>query len=598
MTKFEAAALRRKSRLTLLTSILATAALPPCVFGEIKLLTGDANGNVHQRDATLLDLSADGDLVLFTSGPPVTGSTPGITQGGLYVRKLSANSLTFVGDTSVPGPVDASFSNDGRYVTWHDTSANSLVYWRDVQTNTTRLITPSADGACRRPVISGDGRYVAYASIARNLVSNPAKLQAAGRAGVYLYDSTAQTTVVVSLASTGDALGTGIGAGSSVATSPNEFDFSNDGKFIVFSSDATNVHPDRKATYPAGFLCICRRNLTTGAVDLLNKTAAGALSDGNFSSPRLNTNGSRATFFGFFVGALGTMVKMIPSVNNPFGTDLYVKDAGTGEVWWASKTTDNSASDGAYGPNAISGDGQTVAFASSGTKLVTGNTDAGGGHNGSFDIFRADLGAAGAVTTTQITLSPNGSGNVDYRVGPLLPGTGDYVAFCTSQVQSMLGTGNNDSIYFHGFGVGTLPVPTGPSFSQWASTLPAGQRGYTDNPAGDGVPNLTKFVMGMNGNAPDVSRLPVREVKTGAELGLAGNTSRYLTLRVRILRNLPAGITWKVRAAGTLTGLGTDNGSAIQVGAPVADGDYDVFLFRHPQPLTGQGFMDVKITAQ
>jgi hypothetical protein len=104
--------------------------------------------------------------------------------------------------------------------------------------------------------------------------------------------------------------------------------------------------------------------------------------------------------------------------------------------------------------------------------------------------------------------------------------------------------------------------------------------------------------MGMNGNAPDVSRLPAREVKTGAELGLSGNTSRYLTLRVRILRNLPAGITWKVRAATTLAGLGADNGTAVQVGIPVADGDYDVYLFRHPQPLTGQGFMDVKIAVQ
>lgn len=456
--------------------------------GQVVLLTGDSNNNVHQRDATILDLSADGDLVLFASGPPVSGSTPGITQGGFHVRKISTNTLTFVGDSSVSMGPDASFSDDGRYLTWRGTNDNDL-YWRDTVSNLTRLITTGADGASRRPVISADGRYVAYASVARNLVSNSSKLQANGRPGIYLYDSATQATTVVSLAKNGNALSSGIGAASAVANAGNEFDFSSDGKYIVFSSDATN---DRPAGFPNGFLCVYRRNLTTGAVDVLNTSSGGTVSDGNFSTPRISANGARVTFFGAFVGTFGGK-RMINSVDNGFGTDLYVKDAGTGEVWWASKTTDNSDSDGAYGPNAISGDGQTVAFASSSAKFVTANADPVAGNDGTFDIFRVDLLSGGSVLTTLVTSSPNGSGNVDYRFGPFLPGNGDYTAFCTSQVDAMLGIGSNDTINFQGFGVGAPALPAVPEI-----TVLAGKTLLTDN---SGRVNLGTVKVGKSGVA-------------------------------------------------------------------------------------------------
>ncbi len=428
--------------------------------GAVKLLTGDSNNAVHQNSASLLDLSADGDYVLFSSGPPVTGSTPGITEGGYYVRKLSANTLTFVGDNSVPGGAEASFSDNGRYLTWRGT--DSFIYWRDSVADDTRLITPAADGASRRPVMSADGRYVAYASVARNVVSNTAKLQPAGRPGVYLYDSSTETTTVVSLTKTGAALDTGVGASGAVANAGNEFDFSADGKYIVFSSDATNAHPNRPSDYPAGFLCIYRRNLSSGAVDLLNRNSGGSVSDGNFYSPRVSANGSRVTFFGGFVG-LYKSVGMVSNVSNTFGFDMFVKDAGSGDVWWATKTTNGSNSDGAYSAfNAISGDGETVSFGSTGTKFVTANTDPAIGNSGTFDVFRVDLSGGGSVKTTHVTASPNGSGNVDFREGPLLPGNGDYTAFCSSQVEAMLGTGSQDTINYQGFSVSAPPVAKKP----------------------------------------------------------------------------------------------------------------------------------------
>jgi hypothetical protein len=57
----------------------------------VKLMTGDSANNLHNNSSTLQDLSADGDYVLFTSGPPPVGSTPGIAEGGFYVRRISTH---------------------------------------------------------------------------------------------------------------------------------------------------------------------------------------------------------------------------------------------------------------------------------------------------------------------------------------------------------------------------------------------------------------------------------------------------------------------------------------------------------------------------
>ena len=211
---------------------------------EVRLLTGDANQQIQPRSANVLDLSGDGDLVLFSATPAVSpATTPGIAVGGLYIRKISAGSLTFVAENAPNdgGHTEASLSDDGRYLAW--STVNSTIYWRDVQSNITRKITISPDGACRQPVISADGRYVAYLSLARNLITDTSKLPPSGRAAVFVYDNQTQTTTIGSLAPGNAALtGGGVGASSNPL---NSFDFSANGQFLVYATEAPNSHPDR-----------------------------------------------------------------------------------------------------------------------------------------------------------------------------------------------------------------------------------------------------------------------------------------------------------------------------------------------------------------
>jgi len=568
---------------------------------EVRMLTGDSNNAAHSNDSYLQDLSADGDLVLFNSGPPPSGSTPGIAAGGLYRRKISTVTLAFVGDSSVAGGVvHADMSDDGRYITWSNSTRH--IYWRDTQTGTTRHLTAGADQDSGRPYMSADGRYVAYASFARNLVVDTSKLPSStSRGSVLLYDSAVQTTVVASLNESGAALSSGLGASSSGYPVINEFHLSGNGRYLIFSSDATNL-ASRPAANTAGFLCIYRRDLQTGAVVLVNRNSSGTGADGNFTAPRLNADGTRAVFAGLYSGGLfGTGVKMTTAAPTSFGADIFAKDLSNETVWWVTRTTTGASQNGfALGPViAISGNGNVVSFASDASNLVAEATDTGGGTSGSGDIFRVDLGAAGATTTTWVSRSPNGSGNVDYRVGPFLPGTGNYVAFCTSQLAAMFSTGNNASIFFQGVGVGTLPVvvlPTYLPFATWAAGLPAGEQDYGDNPSGDGIDNLEKYFLGANAAVTDLSKVPVRSSVPGTALGLPGDSNTYLTIQFRVRRDLPPGFLWQVNASQDLLNL-SSAGGAVQVGAAVADGDYDIYLFRYPSPMNGKGFMNVSFTA-
>jgi len=429
-------------------------------FAAVRLLTGDLAGNPHGADSTLLDLSSDGDFVLFHTSPPVSGTASGITTSGFHVRQLSTQSVRYVGDASVVGGPEASFSDNGRYLAWCGT--DGMIYWRDSVANVTRVVTQGADGISFRPVMSADGRYVAYASLARNVVVNRNALQPAGRAGVYLYDSVAATSTVVSLGSSGKPLNKGIGAASAVDPAGAEFDFSLDGKTIVFSSDSTMVHPARSAAYPAGLRCVYRRNLVTGAVDLVNRNMRSEVAEGDFRHPRVSADGRRVAYFGDSVGSSGGPLMEI-DLFNPSGTDLYVKDLATGMVWWGSATSTRELADGSLAPNfALSGNGKTIAFGSTGTNYVDFNTDPDSGTRSKNDVFRADLGEGGSTITTLVTSAPARIGNVDFSVGPLLPGDGSYTAFCTYQVDAMLGRGNSDSGFYHGFGVDApslIPTP-------------------------------------------------------------------------------------------------------------------------------------------
>lgn len=564
---------------------------------EVRLITGDANGALHQQDTFLLDLSGDGNWVLFSSGPPPVGSTPGFPVGGLYLRDLRTGALRLVpkpadGDGGAAG--EASVSDDGRYVAWHTAKFN--VYWQDTQTGESRLLT-SEPGKSRTPILSADGRYVAYVSVSRSLVSDPAQLPAAGRAAVYVYDAQTRTTTVGSLTHDGHGLSSGVG----LQAPSLEFDFSADGRFVFFATDSANVHPDRAKAASQAYYWSYRRSLETGQVDVVCRNGDGAVPAGNFNMPRCDGTGNRVLLLGGFVGLGGgpTFVKGYSAV---FGTDLYAKDVGTGEGWLVSKTTDGNPPDGPFasGAHAISRDGKVAAFASSATKFILEPSDPAGSVDlNPYDVFRAELKSNSEVRLELVTRALVGTENVGHFSGPFLPGDGRYVAFVSRNHQPLIGQGEVSSIWEQGFAVGAFgesPIAT-TTYAEWAHALPESDRGLLSTPRGDGISNLRKFVFGIAPTSSDHDQLPRPVIAAGTSLGLVNDPRLYLTVSVRVLRGLPAGYGLAARAASRLGSFGD---VLEPVGAPIADGKVDVLQFRSPEPIgnaPGSGFLRIDVFA-
>ena len=566
------------------TGLLLLAA--PASRSDVRLLTGDADGQLHSQDSWVLDLSGDGQRVLFRSGPPPSGTTPGIPANGLYVRDLQAGTLRLVAsnpssDTDASAVVDGSMSDDGRYVAWHTASLN--VYWRDTGTGETRLLNPGAPGTSRTPILSADGRHVAFVSTARTLVADTAALPAPSRAAVYVYDSADATLEVASVAFDGKGLNTGVG----LASPWTEFDFSADGQWVLFSTESANVHPDRVANGGQVLFWTYRRNIHTGHIDVVCRNPAGEIAEGNFASPRSDGTGNRILFSGNFVG-IGAGPVLIEGRNNPFGSDLYAKDMTTGEVWLVSQTVDGSPVNAAYVATALalSRDGRVAAFGSRGSNHVPEPTDPSGSVDSNpFDLFRVDLGPDGVATISLVTRPFHGGENVGYFIGQLLPGDGRYVAFVAVNHFPLLGTGQVSSIWEHGFAVGTFePGPEPSAYDLWAAPLAVPDRPGAARPFGDGISNLRKFVHGHPPSAWTGTGLPSVEVRTGAEAGQPGDDRPFLVLMVQVRRDLPEGFGVRVFAAATLDGLESEPVLLVPIGPAAPEGAVDILRFVHPVP--------------
>ncbi len=136
------------------------------------------------------------------------------------------------------------------------------------------------------------------------------------------------------------------------------------------------------------------------------------------------------------------------------------------------------------------------------------------------------------------------------------------------------------------------------AYDAWAEGMafPPGEEGPDAN-ADDGlVDNVFEFLNGTNPLDPADDTLPEGEVKSAADLGLAGD-KHYLTIRAR-LRVERNGITVTAEAGPTLDGLLPAH--AVQAGAPVPDGDFEIVTWYYAVAIEDgdTGFMRLRATAE
>lgn len=369
-------------------------------------------------------VSADGRYIAFQSDAPnlVADDSNNVTD--IFLRDQTTGTTIRVSrglDDAQPDLASANpvISADGRYIAFESVATNLVVddlnaqrdifvYDRDTQTTTRASVgTGGIEGTqySFSPSISADGQLVAFASYSPNLVtpdgnSNP---------DIFVYDLVGDVTERISSA---DADGAAF-----------EPVISANGQFVVYRSLATNLVENDTNTVADIFL-FDRLNLTTTRV---SANSGGEQGNGDSQNPSISADG----LYVVFESAANNLV----TGDTNSSSDIFLHDTSDGTTRRVNISSGGQqAFDGGSGGGVISADGQYIAFASLANTLVPGD------NNELNDIFVHSL-----IDGTTVRASVNNSGQQaagGHSAQPAISGDGAYVVFQSGAVNLVTGDTN------------------------------------------------------------------------------------------------------------------------------------------------------------
>jgi Tol biopolymer transport system component len=299
-------------------------------------------------------------------------------------------------------------STDGRYVAFASAATNLVngdtngwtdIFAHDQETNTTSRVSvrsngEQANGNSFGPAISGDGRVVVFYSLASNLVDGDTN----GRPDIFAHDrQTGQTTlvsVVVNGTTNGDSF---------------DPDVSRDGRYVVFSSFASNlIGGDNNNS--GDIFRWDRIALTMARISIDN---FGTEANSYSRSPSISGDGQRIVF-------TSNASNLVTGDGNNLA-DIFMRDTSSGTTSRINIAdgTGASANGDSWDP-AISEDGQFIVYASLASNLVS--TD----FNGYPDIFLRDLPLS---QTRLVSRATDGTQANDWCESPAVSNNGRFVTF-------------------------------------------------------------------------------------------------------------------------------------------------------------------------
>jgi Tol biopolymer transport system component len=320
--------------------------------GAVTLLDMTAIGTVADSNSTQPDISGDGRYIVFQSYASNLVAKDKNNDSDVFLKEIQTGTLKLVSATATGRTGDGwsgnpDLSSDGRFVVFQSQAGNLMegdfngafdIYLRELQTNTLSLLSRSADfllgnGDSVTPVINADGRLVAFASDASNLVENDRN----ATRDVFLKNTQTGEVTLISANALGES-------GYGMSDSPS---ISADGSKVVFRSYATDLVADVEND---GTSDIYVRDLATGALTLVSQGLDDQAANGNSFDPVLSPDGR-------YVAFVSEATNLILSDSNNV-LDVFVADLTTGRISrvdWAGTAGDSS-------DPAFSGDSRTLAF--------------------------------------------------------------------------------------------------------------------------------------------------------------------------------------------------------------------------------------------
>lgn len=392
--------------------------------------------------------------------PDASGSCPRPVSAARV--SLASDGSEGDGDSSEP-----SASADGRWVAYISTSANLVpgdtnmsqdVFVTDRTTGTTSLVSVASDGGPAdrpsvHPVISGDGRWVAFASPATNIVAADENSDI----DVFVADLTSGTVELVSEAADG-------GSSDGGSDSPS---ISADGRWIAFASSAT----DLVAGGTSGRGEVFVRDRLTGTTTLVPTPDQGLCQGELADAPSISADG-RAVAFASACGYVYlwdretglTVLVSADKSGRPAGRSTGPSVSADGR--WVAFTTDSdtiidgtnfshtavvvwdrldntvslvsAGQDGSPGNSptsgaSISADGRRITYSSQASNL------AGGSRNGQWDAFLTDRDSG---VTTLISGAPGGRTANGPAYGGAISADGGWAVFVSAATNLVAGDEN------------------------------------------------------------------------------------------------------------------------------------------------------------
>ncbi|MEG3929858.1 calcium-binding protein [Microcoleus sp. T3_B1] len=264
----------------------------------------DSAGNQANMGSDGASISADGRFVAFLSN--ASNLVPGDTnnRNDIFVRDTLTNTTTRVSVDSAGNQQNGSslfnapsISADGRFVAF-DSNASNLVpgdtnirrdiFVRDTLTNTTTRVSFDSAGNqgntdSYSPSISADGRFVAFTYGAS--IPVPGDTNSSG--DIFVRDTLTNTTTRVSVDS----------AGNQANFRSYNASISADGRFVAFSSDASNLVPgDTNPETDMVGRDIFVRDTLTNTTTRVSVDSAGNPGNSSSDSPAISADGRFVAF--------------------------------------------------------------------------------------------------------------------------------------------------------------------------------------------------------------------------------------------------------------------------------------------------------------
>ncbi|MEK6328471.1 MAG: hypothetical protein AABM66_13250 [Actinomycetota bacterium] len=414
--------------LALTVSALALAAVPASAgvgvtTTRVSVNSAGADGNPCPgcSDNSAVSISATGRFVAFSDNARKLVKGDGNYFFDIFVRDRKRGETTRVSVSSaraVPNSDSGfpSISANGRFVAFASLASNLVggdrnhapdIFVHDRRLGETTRVSVSSAGAEGNdrnllPAISANGRFVAFFSDSTNLIPDDHN----GITDYFVRDLKRGQTTRVSVSSTGAEQTPGNGA-ERLGPRPS---ISANGRFVAFPSSGPNlVEGDRNDTDD-----IFVRDRKRGETTRVSVNSAGA--EGNASSlfyPSISANGR-------FVAFTSYASNLVPGDANG-AEDVFVRDRKRGVT---TRIRENNRTCCLYsGIPSISDNGRFVAFESPASDLVEGD------RNDAVDVFLHDRKRG---KTTLLSVSTEGEqGNSDSAF-PALSANGRFVAFSSS----------------------------------------------------------------------------------------------------------------------------------------------------------------------